>query len=220
MKKKLPSELTRILILTRSLKIRKYLKTYSEPKLHIGCGQNYVEGWLNADKFNSNADIYLNAYARAPFKNNTFQYLYSEHTLEHLKITKVKFFLEECFRILKPGGIFRITVPDLELLATKYIEKDAAFFEPYLEMYEHHRLSGNLKYWMVRSYGSILNTLGTKHFFHHRWFYDFDTLEPCCQEVGFRKVNKRSFRNSEVELLGDMDRESRKHETLYLELTK
>ena len=64
-----------------------------------------------------------------PFKNNTFNYLYSEHTLEHLEITKVKFFLKECWRILKPGGIFRVTVPDLELLATKYVEKDTDLFK-------------------------------------------------------------------------------------------
>ncbi|MEM6632724.1 MAG: methyltransferase domain-containing protein [Bacteroidota bacterium] len=220
MKQKLPSELTRVLILVRPFKIRKYLKNHPEPKLHIGCGPQYREGWLNADKFDSRADIYMNGYNRMPFKDNTFNYLYSEHTLEHLRITKVKFFLEECRRVLKPGGIFRVTIPDLELMAQKYVEKDYAYFQPYLEMHEKKREDGNPKYWLVRTPGAILNTIATRYFFHHRWFYDFKTLELCCKELGFQKVEKCAYNQSEVDLLANMDRETRKRETLYVELTK
>ena len=220
MKGKLPSELTRVLILTRPFKVRQYLKKHPEPKLHLGCGPNFKEGWLNADKFDSRADIYLNAYHRMPFSDQTFFYLYSEHTLEHLKITKVKFFLEECLRILKPGGIFRITVPDLELLAKKYVEKDKTFFEPYLQKYEPKRKSGKAKYWMVRSPGGIINTLATRHFFHHRWFYDFETLSACAKEVGFKDCLRKSFNQTEANVLKNMDRQERAHETLYVELIK
>jgi len=220
MKKKLPSELTRIFIFIRPFKVKKYLENTQEPKLHIGCGPQYKEGWLNADKFDSRADIYLNGYDKMPFKNDTFDYIYSEHTLEHLKITKVKFFLEECLRVLKPGGVFRVTVPDLELLATKYVEKDTDFFASYLEEYEPIRKKGNLKYWLVRSPAGILNTLATKHFFHHRWFYDFETLRQCGKEIGFQKIIKCQFGKSEYPLLGKMDIADRKHETLYVELTK
>lgn len=219
-KKKLPSELTRVLVLVRPFKIKQYLKSHAEPKLHLGCGPKYKEGWLNADKFDSRADIYLNGYKRMPFNDNTFQYLYSEHTLEHLRITKIKFFLEECHRVLKPGGIFRITVPDLELVARKYVEKDQEFFRPYLEKYEPQRKQDKAKYWLVRTPGGVVNTLATKYFHHHRWFYDFDTLSQCCQEVGFEKVERKSFQDSEVPALATMDWAHRKHETLYMELTK
>ena len=220
MKFKLPSELTRILAIVRPFKINKYLKENTDPKLHIGSGLNYKEGWLNADKFDSGADIYLDGYQRMPFKDKTFNYLYSEHTLEHMKITKVQFFLEECMRVLKPNGIFRITVPDLEIFATKYVERDGEFFKPYLDKFEPRSRNGKSKYWMVRSYGGILNLIGTKYFFHHRWFYDFETLEKCCKEVGFQKIERKSFRESKIEFLGQMDRETRKHETLYIELSK
>ncbi len=82
----------RFRVLVRNQKIKQHLKSNKSPRLHIGCGSNHVVGWLNADKFNPAADIYLNVYKKMPFKGNTFDYLYSEHTLEHLNITKVKFF--------------------------------------------------------------------------------------------------------------------------------
>ncbi len=218
---KLPSELTRLLVFARPFIVKKYLSNASIPKFHIGCGPNYKEGWLNADKFDSRADIYLNAYHKQPFKEDTFHYLYSEHTLEHLKITKIEFFLKECLRVLKPGGVFRFSVPDLELLAKKYVERDEAFFEPYLEKYNNLRTkTAKPKYWLVRSYGGIINTLATKHFHHHRWFYDFETIEICCKEVGFSQVIKQSFGQSLVAELGAMDQEKRAHESLYVDLVK
>ncbi len=220
MKKKLPSELTRALIVLRPFKIKKYLSNSDEPKLHLGCGPVYKEGWLNADKFDSRADIYLNGYKKMPFKDNTFKYIYSEHTLEHLKIAKVPFFLGECLRVLQPGGIFRVTVPDLKLLATKYVNNDQAFFAPYLDEYKKYREEGNYKYWLVRSPAGILNTLGTKYFFHHRWFYDYETIRLCAEEIGFRQALHQSYGQSEARILGDMDQKMRKHETVYVDLIK
>ncbi len=217
---KLPSELNRIRVLTRPLAIRNYLRNHEVKKFHLGCGPNYKEGWLNADKFDSRADIYFNGHLAFPFREDTFQYIYSEHTLEHIRMRKVKFFLSESLRILKPGGVFRISVPDLELFARKYTEKDEAFFAHYMKEYADLRKAGKEKYWLVRSPGGVLNTLATRHFFHHRWFYDFETLQSCALELGYSKVDRRSFANSPVETLGAMDRQIRESESLYIELTK
>ena len=140
--------------------------------------------------------------------------------LEHLKITRVEHFFKECFRVLKPDGIFRITVPDLELVARKYVEKDHEFFEPYLKKGEVRRASGNKKFWMVRSYGGVLNMFGTPYYSRHRWFYDYDTIKLCAEEVGFKNIVRQFFEKSQAAALSKMDREHRQFETVYVEMTK
>src|SRR5262245_57859715 len=51
-----------------------------------------------------------------PFGSETFSVVYSSHFLEHLEQNAAKRLLEECHRVLHPGGIVRIVVPDLEII--------------------------------------------------------------------------------------------------------
>jgi SAM-dependent methyltransferase len=57
-----------------------------------------------------------------PFPDQTFDAAYHSHVLEHLDREDAPGFLQECLRILKPGGILRIVVPDFEALARDYLE--------------------------------------------------------------------------------------------------
>jgi predicted SAM-dependent methyltransferase len=54
---------------------------------------------------------------RFPFPDNSFQYIASEHSIEHIKYQEGKRALQECWRVLSPGGLLRISTPDLSLLA-------------------------------------------------------------------------------------------------------
>ena len=47
--------------------------------------------------------------------------LYSSHFLEHLRDPEARSFLRECMRVLKPGGILRLVVPNLEDIARDYL---------------------------------------------------------------------------------------------------
>lgn len=59
---------------------------------------------------------------RTPFADASFEVVYHSHVLEHLSRQQAVTFLEECFRILKRGGIIRVAVPDLEKIARLYID--------------------------------------------------------------------------------------------------
>ena len=107
----------------RTIKIRKYLRDHSEPKLQVGCGSNFLTGWLNADI--TSGDIYFNAEKKMPVKDEVFNFVFCEHFLEHLSLTSSSKFLKECHRILKTGGIIRITTPDLEKLIDLYFDKNS-----------------------------------------------------------------------------------------------
>src|SRR5207302_1827164 len=57
-----------------------------------------------------------------PFDDCHFDAVYHAHLLEHLPRERVPSFLGECFRVLKPGGVLRVVVPDLEQIARLYLE--------------------------------------------------------------------------------------------------
>jgi predicted SAM-dependent methyltransferase len=217
---RLPSELARIRIVLRPLAVARYLRGSPAPKLHLGCGEHVVPGWLNADKFNSRADIYLDVYRRLPFADRSFDLIYAEHLLEHVKIEKVAHVLSEALRVLKPAGLFRVTVPDLEMFARKYVEKDDGFFRSYLEKYAAATAAGERKTWIVRTNGAAFMTLANRRFFHHRWMYDFETVEACGKAVGFSRTVRQRFGQSISAEAAGMDLPARESETLYVDLVK
>ena len=57
-----------------------------------------------------------------PFDNSTFDVVYHSHFLEHLDVQAGDTFLGECYRVLKPSGILRVVVPDLEVRCYNYMQ--------------------------------------------------------------------------------------------------
>ncbi len=94
-----------------------------KPYLNLGCGRRFHPEWTNID-FVSNSEyvITYNLLNGIPFPDESFEVVYHSHILEHFTKTDGKKFLEECFRVLKPDGIIRIAVPDLEQIATEYLK--------------------------------------------------------------------------------------------------
>jgi predicted SAM-dependent methyltransferase len=185
--------------------------------VNLGAGPNRKEGWLTADAFKAEADIYLNVCRRFPFSDASVDVLYAEHMLEHIHVDKVRFVLSEARRVLKPGGMFRITVPDLEIHARNYVAKNEDFFRPIIDKYMG-RWDKNLdKYWLIRSNGGAFMSRAVQRFYRHRWMYDFETLSSCLREVGFKQCTKQSFGVSLVPAAGKLDRSDRAFETLYVD---
>ena len=95
----------------------RYLAETREPRLHIGCAGHLLEGWLNSDLHPRARNILrLDATRRFPFPDSAFVHAYSEHVIEHLSFSQAASMLDECFRVLSPGGKVRITTPDLSFL--------------------------------------------------------------------------------------------------------
>jgi predicted SAM-dependent methyltransferase len=94
-----------------------YFAESVQPKLHVGCGKNIRAGWLNTDNFpKAREAIHLDATRRFPFADGTFDYIFSEHMIEHVPYESGFFMLKECRRVLKPGGRVRIATPDFAFL--------------------------------------------------------------------------------------------------------
>ncbi|MEE3134190.1 MAG: methyltransferase domain-containing protein [Candidatus Thermoplasmatota archaeon] len=92
--------------------------------LNIGAGTFNHKFWTNVDYGskqyakvqNKFVELNLMEIPKFPFENDSVELIYSSHTIEHVNDKAVKNLIEEAFRILKVGGIFRITCPDANLL--------------------------------------------------------------------------------------------------------
>ena len=116
--------------------------------LNLGCGSRYHPTWTNIDFVSSGAGVIVhNLTMGIPFPKASCDVVYHSHLLEHFSKNTSVSFLRECHRVLVPGGIIRIAVPDLESIAKTYLhalnnaaggEKEwAAHYEwMLLEMYD------------------------------------------------------------------------------------
>ncbi len=90
--------------------------------LNLGCGHRFNPDWINVDFIRTaNTVLSHNLLNGIPFKDNEFDVVYHSHLLEHFTKTAGISFIKECYRVLKPGGIIRIAVPDLEKIAVEYL---------------------------------------------------------------------------------------------------
>lgn len=90
--------------------------------LNIGCGATYHPAWTNIDvEPVSNEILRHDVIKSLPFKDCRFDACYCSHVLEHLPRDEARLLLAEIYRVLKPGGIIRLVVPDLEGIVRAYL---------------------------------------------------------------------------------------------------
>jgi predicted SAM-dependent methyltransferase len=90
--------------------------------LNVACGNRFHKDWVNIDfQAISHEVSAMNILNGLPFKDNSFDAVYSSHFLEHLTKPQADFVLSEIFRVLKPDGVVRIVVPDLENICREYL---------------------------------------------------------------------------------------------------
>lgn len=91
--------------------------------LNIGCGRHYDRRWINLDLESSDSNVLIHDVTTGiPFSDNEFDAVYHSHILEHLRPELGRQLVAECYRVLKPTGILRIVVPDLEKIAELYLQ--------------------------------------------------------------------------------------------------
>ena len=135
-----------------------------------------------------------------PFADDTFDVVYHSHFLEHLERSVAPKFMRECFRVLKPEGMIRVVVPDLELLIGRYLSSLAAFrrrqddalrlhgaalHELFDQMVRTESTGATQQKAWVRRIERIFRTAANTGELH-MWMYDQYSLAALLQETGFR----------------------------------
>ncbi|WP_394997670.1 class I SAM-dependent methyltransferase [uncultured Helicobacter sp.] len=134
---------------------------------------------------------------RYPFKcdDDSFEGIFSEHVLEHFYVDDARRILQECFRVLKPRGCIRLSIPDVSQCVRDYLKAK--------ERVESAHLAAEC----VR--------LLTQEFLHLS-VWDFERLAYELESVGFVEVRQCGFREgSDSNMLFDL--ESRSDESFYIE---
>lgn len=194
-------------------------------KLNIGCGPVQPPGWVNIDNSNRAKlasrlpwlDRFLTKLSllpptefnrktrtadvvrHIPFPNASVAAIYSGEMLEHFTASQGERFLAECFRVLRPGGVLRLRVPD-----------NYRFWKQYIEQYEAIRQlprplwTNDHSRWVKMFFQDIcIQNPGFRSMGHyHKWMYDEVSLVLAIEEHGFIRAERRDFLDSRI---GDIE---------------
>ena len=179
---------------------QEYLSTHGVRKLHIGAGDGALAGWLNTDIDPGVEDVFfLDATKPFPFDEQTFDYVYSEHMIEHIDRREAAFMLRECRRVMKAGGTIRIATPDLEVLAGLYAGNGDPDKHHYIKWITNRFMKNANDY----QPGFVIN----QAFYNwgHQFLYDGELLAKALRDAGFIDIQRQSMGESEDEHLRRID---------------
>jgi SAM-dependent methyltransferase len=175
--------------LRRRSPIRQYLQGHSVHKLQIGAGPNELPGWLNADfEPRRQFTIYMDATKPFPFPNNSFDYIFSEHMIEHVPFADALRMLFECHRVLKPGGKIRIATPNLSKIAALATKHPSDEQKRYVAWARANHVEHSVDPQTADRYRPSYVVNNFFWGFGHYFVYDLETLEDAFGAAGFERV--------------------------------
>jgi len=150
-----------------------------------------------------------------PFDAASFDGIYASHVIEHLYRTDARRLLGECRRVLRPGGVLRVVVPDLAAIVKEYVggerigssNGDGQRHEDSCERL-NHRL-------MLRQDDPPTGPVHMRLYFFfndfhsHKWMYDAPNLVTMFRDAGFSDARPRAYLESAIPGIGEVERGSR-----------
>ncbi len=126
---------------------------------------------------------------RLPYNDNEFDAVFTAHMLEHISHFMVERTICEINRVMKPGGVLRVLVPDLKKHAVAYIKGDSDFFRNF----KNYSLGiGHAFVNTIVSTGEdsiLLDNAGEViGGYAHVFAYDFDMMEKLLSHYGFCEI--------------------------------
>lgn len=221
-------------------------------KLHLGCGTIAPLDWINIDN-SWNAWLAKYPFLRKlikmtgiikgnlldipwpknillhdittglPFKDNSIDYIYSSHSLEHLYLEQAKKLLKECYRILKPKGIIRIVIPDLKALVTEYTSVNPKIVlndgydtsaDRFLSRLHLRSSTPRFSNFIFDLYQTLNDTDS------HKWMYDVNSLTFYLKKTGFVNIKPKKLFESKINDIKKIEQPGRLGDAVCLEAEK
>lgn len=150
-------------------------------KLHLGCGEKYIEGFVHIDMLEYEHIDHKSSLEELNFiESNSVEYIYASHVLEHFSRDSIEQVLSEWLRVLQPCGVLRVAVPDFQAITSRY------------------QMTGNLEELL----GLLIGGQKDKYDWHGMVF-DFNLLCSYLKKVGFKHVTRYDWRLTEHADLDD-----------------
>lgn len=181
------------------------LRRHGRRKLQLGSGGNRLAGWVNSD-IDPRAEMIAIVGWPLPFGRASLERIYMEHVLEHVPYETAVRFLLEARRVLEPGGVIRIAVPDLEGLCRGYLQDD------WRQRFDWVKWP---QFAFIQTRAQMLN-MGFR-WWGHSHLYDREEMTRVLREAGFQQfefVERGASRHEDLRGL-----ETRLDSTLVVEAT-
>ncbi len=207
-----------------------YLTNNKVNKLQLGCGNNLLSGWLNTDFHPTYGAVFLDVMQKFPMPDGCIDFIFAEHLIELFSFKHASTILKECNRVLKHGGVLRLTMlsPENIISMMTYSTIDAV----------------TLKYiqWVIRNYDKsneldaksqpieIQKSIAYSAFYSKMSeivAYTYVAIKYLLENSGFSNVRKLSIAESDYAALRGIERHKAfvssdiyQFETLTVEATK
>lgn len=206
-------------------------------KVNLGCGPGGIKGWVNFDwgllpflgKWPKLRKVFIKAgwlpknyeMQWPPFKlvdirrplplvPLSVDFVYCSQVLEHLEKYEAENVAKDVYQVLKPGGVFRVSVPDARKILKIY-EKDKEADKL------GHRIWGYEKQLVPRNWWDRYKRRFIRD---HQWIYDEKSMSCLLKSAGFKEIEIVSFRKGRTPDIEKLDLEDHREASLYIEAIK
>ena len=205
--------------------------------VQYGCGLSAPEFWINFDssptlrlqripvisiianqkvKFPTNVKYGDIVKGLPNIEDNSCNGVYCSHILEHLALEDLRLALKNTYKIIRPGGIFRCVLPDLEDAIVNYMnEKASNPTEASINFMNTTMLGLTARPKGIKE--QLIHLLGNSH---HLWMWDNDSLKKEIIDAGFSNVRKCKYNDCSDERFTEVENEGRFNKAIALESIK
>lgn len=188
--------------------------------VNLGCGGNVLKGFVNIDYRWRRGVLCWDISKGVPLRSDSVSGVFTEHALEHFEWQfTLNTVLPEIRRILKPGGVVRISVPDAEMVIDEYLKARESGETSKVWDHPHHEEANRLHLTPMGRVNNAFRRIYEPYVQGHKFLYDFQTLEHFLHLTGFTDVTKTAYMEGrDPRMLVDYKR--RASESLYVEATR
>lgn len=156
-------------------------------KLHLGCWHRNFPGFTNVDICDLPHIHYNSSIDKLPFiEDASVEYIYCSHALEYYDRFQAIGVLKEWYRVLKPGGMLRVAVPDFDKLLLVYSQ------------------TKDLKSILGPLFGRMtIEGKSDNNFIYHKTVYNFNLLKDLLQDTGFLNIELYDWKQTEHHMFDD-----------------